>query len=228
MYEENRPINLFFQLTWMGIAQKISAADTRLLIAKEDSLKKLSVKIIQGINSSDRFLADSQFTRTLVRALKTPYSFYYPFDSLETISKLYAPDSSFRIYTWQMVINDNVVRQHGAIQMKTYDGSLKLFGLIDKSDVTTKLEDTVGGPKGWIGAVYYKIIMTKSGNQPYYTLLGYDENNINTNRKIIEVLDFNGEEPVLEEGISVLKTIVYSNPAKADLYWNIKNRQVPV
>ncbi len=187
---------IFLQLTILSSAQIISPADERLLALKEDSLKYLSVKIIQGMNASDRFLADSQFTRTLVRALKTSHSFYYPFDSLETISKLYAPDSSFRIYTWQMVINDNIVRQHGAIQMKTYDGSLKLFGLIDKSDVTTKLEDTVGGPKGWIGAVYYKIILKKSGNQPYYTLLGYDENNINTNRKIIEVLDFTGDEPV--------------------------------
>src|SRR5690606_40572592 len=55
------------------------------------------------------------------------------FDSLITISKLSPKDSSFKIFTWQLVINDNLVRQHGAIQMKTNDGSLKLFPLIDKS-----------------------------------------------------------------------------------------------
>jgi hypothetical protein len=178
-----------------SFAQHFTKEDLKSLYKKEDSLKNYSLQIIQGINSLDRFNADSQFTRTFVRALVTKNSFYYPFDSLESISKLYAPDSSFRIYTWQLVINDNVVRQHGAIQMRTYDGSLKLYGLIDKSDVTQKLSDTVGNQRGWIGAVYYKIIQKKSGTQNYYTLLGYDENNINTNRKIIEVLDFNGDEP---------------------------------
>lgn len=179
---------------------------------KEDSLKNYSVKIIQGINSADRFTADSIFTRMLVRALKEKYSFNYPFDSLQTISRLYAPDSSFRIFTWQMVINDNVVRQHGAIQMRTPDGSLRLYPLIDKSDVTTNITDTIGNHLGWIGAIYYKIILKKNSNQNYYTLLGYDENNIRTNRKIIEVLQFTNDGPVFGgryfnfEGNSFLKT----------------------
>ena len=177
-------------------AQRLSKADEKFLQLKEDSLKKLSVKIIQGINSSDRFIADSIFTKTLVRALKTPHSFYYPFDSLETISHLYAPDSSFKIFTWQMMINDNVIRQHGAIQMRTYDGSLKLFPLIDKSDVTIKLNDTVANNKGWIGAIYYNIIQKKAGNQDFYTLLGFDENNIRSNKKLIEVLHFDDGEPI--------------------------------
>ncbi|HNF03395.1 MAG TPA: hypothetical protein PLH62_13460, partial [Ferruginibacter sp.] len=162
---------------------------------KEDSLKPIAVKIIQGISSDDRFTSDSLFTRMLVRALKTPNSFYYPFDSLETISRLYAPDSSFRIFTWQLVINPNVVRQHGAIQMRTQDGSLKLYGLIDKSDVTTNITDTVGNHKGWMGAIYYKIIQKRSANQNFYTLLGYDENTISTSRKFIEVLHFLNDEP---------------------------------
>jgi hypothetical protein len=94
-----------------------------------------------------------------------------------------------------MVINDNVIRQHGAIQMRTLDGSLKLYPLIDKSDVTINMEDTIGDNKGWIGAVYYKIIQKKAGRQNYYTLLGYDENNIRSNKKIIEVLTFTNNEP---------------------------------
>jgi hypothetical protein len=180
----------------LSFGQRITKADEKFLNQKEDSLKKFSVKLIQGINASDRFYADSIFTKMLVRALKTPNSFYYPFDSLETISKLYAPDSSFKIFTWQMVINDNIIRQHGAIQMRTYDGSLKLFPLIDKSDVTVKLSDTIGNNKGWIGAIYYNIVQKKSGNQDYYTLIGFDQNNIRSNKKLIEVLHFDNDEPV--------------------------------
>ena len=187
---------LFIFCCFISFAQRITKADEKLLQKKEDSLKKLSVKLIQGITPSDRFNADSILTKILVRALKIPNSFYYTFDSLETISKLYAPDSSFKIFTWQMMINDNIIRQHGAIQMRTYDGSLKLFPLIDKSDVTINQIDTVGNNKGWIGAVYYNIIQKKSGNQNYYTLLGFDENNIRSNKKLIEVLHFDNDEPV--------------------------------
>lgn len=194
-----KKLSLLFLLSFISIysfAQGIDNAALKVLTKKEDSLKKYAVKIIQGNEADDRFNADSMFTRVLVRALKTKNSFYFPFDSLQTVSILYSPDSVFRIFTWQMVINENVIRQHGAIQMKTYDGSLKLFPLIDKSDVTTNVQDTIGNHFGWIGAIYYKIIVKRSSNQNYYTLLGFDENNIRSSRKIIEVLSFPNDEPV--------------------------------
>ncbi len=186
---------LVFLVYSNSFSQQVKSADAKFLAKKEDSLKTYSAKIIQGINPSDRLDADSIFTRVFVRALKTTNSFYYPFDSLLTISKLYAPDSSFRIFTWQMVINENIIRQHGAIQMRTKDGSLKLFPLIDKSDVTLKQADTIANNMGWMGAVYYKIILTKNLNQNYYTLLGFDENNIRSTKKVIEILDFVNGEP---------------------------------
>ncbi|HUS02683.1 MAG TPA: hypothetical protein VMY77_13185 [Chitinophagaceae bacterium] len=187
---------IFLFFTNDVFAQKITSPDLKLLQKKEDSLKTLSLKIIQGRTASDRFLADSEFTKVFVRALKIKNSFNYRFDSLLTISRLTPPDSSFKIFTWQMLINDNVIRQHGAIQMRTTDGSLKLFPLIDKSDITKNMSDTIGNNFGWIGAVYYKLIQTKAGGKNYYTLLGYDENNIRSNKKIIEVLSFENGEPV--------------------------------
>lgn len=187
-------ILLFF--TTNIVAQKIATADLKTLQKKEDSLKTLSLKIIQGRTAGDRFVADSEFTKIFVRALKVKNSIHYRFDSLLTISKLAPPDSSFKIYTWQMLINDNVVRQHGAIQMKTADGALKLFPLIDKSDITVNMTDTTGNNFGWIGAVYYRIVQTENAGKKYYTLLGYDESNIRSNKKVVEVLTFENGEPM--------------------------------
>lgn len=175
---------------------QISSSATKELHKKEDSLQTLSLAIIQGRTAEERFRADSQFTKMLVRALKIKNSFYYPFDSLITISMLVPEDSSFKIITWQMVVNDNVTRQHGAIQMRTPDGSLTLFPLIDKSAVTVDKEDTVGSNFGWIGAVYYKLVEKHAFGKNYYTLLGYDENNISSNKKIVEILTFNNGQPV--------------------------------
>ena len=190
------PLILFFFINHLSFGQRIDNLDRKFLQQKEDSLKGFAQLIITGRTPEDRFRADSTFTRMFMRALKTKNSFYYPFDSLLTVSTLYAPDSTFKIITWQLVINENVVRQHGAIQMRTDDGSLKRFPLIDKSDVTTRIADTVGNNFGWIGAIYYKIIQKRSMNQNYYTLLGFDENNIRSDKKIIEVLTFVNGEPV--------------------------------
>ncbi|MBX2939682.1 MAG: hypothetical protein KF880_06360 [Ferruginibacter sp.] len=171
------------------------------LMQIEDSLKVPALDMIRAEEPADRFIADSMFTRMLVRALKTPHSFYYPFDSIITVSKLYAPDSTFRIFTWQLVVHENMVRQKGAIQMRTKDGSLKLFPLIDQSDDIENIEDTITSHKAWIGALYYKIILTQRGDQPVYTLLGFDENNFRSSRKYIEILQFKDGEPVFGDRI---------------------------
>ncbi len=160
---------------------------------REDSLKVLSSKIIQEREAADRFIADSSFTRMLVRALKIPGSFHYPFDSVESVSKLYAPDSAFRIFTWQVVRDEAMHRRHGAIQLKTTDGSLKLFPLIDRSFMIENSLDTITNNEWWIGSIYYRIVLKEFQGRKYYTLLGYDENTIRSTKKVIEVLTFSNE-----------------------------------
>src|ERR1044072_3342789 len=123
-------------------AQSITTADKKELQKKEDSLKRLSANMVFSDQVADRFRSDSVFTRTFVRALKVKNAFYYPFDSLN-ISKLYSPDSTFRIFTWQLKKDEYVYLQKGAIQMNTPDGSLKLFPLFDYSMFTSKPLDSV-------------------------------------------------------------------------------------
>jgi hypothetical protein len=195
---------LFFLLIVINIstinAQQISTSNLDVLKLGEQELAPHAVQIIQGEEAINRITSDSIFVKNWVKLLKTKNSFYYPFDSLITISRIYAPDSSFRIFTWQLVIDDNSVRQHGAIQMNTADGALKLFPLIDKSDVIENLEDTVTSNFAWVGAIYYKMVEKVYKKEKYYTLIGYDENNIRSNRKIIEVLHFKDGLPVFGGG----------------------------
>ena len=142
-------------------------------------------------------ISDSIFTRTLVRALQIKNSFYFPFDSVYGISKLYAPDSSFRIFTWGLLYDDFYSRQRGAIQMRTRDGSMKLIPLRDVSEFTDNAFDSARGKGNWIGAIYYNIIKTEYKGKNYYTLFGIDYNNIRSTKKWIEVLSFNEKnEPV--------------------------------
>jgi hypothetical protein len=181
----------------MAGAQKILPADRKRLIQKEDSLRSLASDIILDSLTANRMRSDSLFTRTLVRALQTKNSFYYPFDSVQGISKLYAPDSAFRLFTWNINYDEYYSRQRGAIQMRTSDGSLKLFPLRDFSEFTDNAMDSVRTRTNWIGAVYYDVAETNYNGRNYYTLIGFDNFSAMSNKKWLEVLTFDEKnEPV--------------------------------
>ncbi len=172
-------------------AQTIAKADLKELKAKEDTLKAYARHLVTDSLTQTRMIADSIFTRVLVRALKVKNSFYYPFDNVLGISKMYAPDSSFRIFTWTIQFDDYYSRQKGAIQMVTRDGSLKLFPLRDNSEFTDNPDDSVRTAANWVGAVYYNMVKTQFNGKNYYTLFGYDNNSVMSSKKWVEVLTFN-------------------------------------
>ena len=171
-------------------AQQLTPAEMKDFRIRQDSLKKLAFNIVNDQSAAVRFRSDSTFTKIMVRALLKQYSFQFPFDSLQSISRLYSDDSVFRIFTWQVVKDDNYCRQRGFIQMKTKDGSLRLFPLRDVSEFTQAPVDTIANNMGWIGAVYYRIVMKEHEGRKLYTLFGYDENSIRTTRKWLDVLWF--------------------------------------
>ncbi|MEJ7738578.1 MAG: hypothetical protein WKF97_14200 [Chitinophagaceae bacterium] len=181
--------------SWSLQAQTLSMSDKKKLSRSEDSLMVLADSMVNGLSPARRFRSDSNFVRMLVRTLKTKHSFRFPFDSLQVVSKLYSPDSTFRIFTWQLKKDDYMYLQKGAIQMNTSDGSLKLMPLFDASMFTSKPMDSVRTKSNWIGAIYYRIIHKFYKGKNYYTLLGFDDYSISSNRKWMEVLTFgeNGE-----------------------------------
>lgn len=195
--------NLLVTLLFSGVLHASQAQSGRLspavineLEQKEDSLKDVSRKMVFSENPAERFRSDSLFVRMLIRALKNPYAFYYPFDSLN-ISRVYSPDSSFRIFTWQLKRDEYIILQRGAIQMNTRDGSLKLFPLHDQSMFTAKPLDSIRTNKNWIGAIYYRIIQKEYNGKKFYTLIGFDDFSVNSNKKWMDVLSFdNNGEPV--------------------------------
>jgi hypothetical protein len=190
-------ILLLTAFSQVGMAQAISKSDYKKLREKEDSLKTWAQFMIMDSLPEDRMYSDSIFTRVLVRTLLIKNSFYYPFDSVFGISKIYSPDSSFRIFTWNLQFDDYWSRQKGAIQMRTKDGSLKLIPLRDNSEFTEFPEDSVRNRNNWIGAIYYNIIKNQHQGRNYYTLFGYDHNSAMSTRKWIEVMYFNEKnEPV--------------------------------
>jgi hypothetical protein len=188
-----KPLILLVLLIVSGFAvqaQKIASADLKQLHKKQDSLKVLVKNVFVDSMTAGRMRSDSQFVKTLVRSLQIKNSFYFPFDSVKGIGKVYAPDSTFRILTWQLSFDDYYCRQRGAIQFRTPDGSLKLVPLRDNSEFTDRPLDSIRSKDTWIGAVYYNMIQNSYNGKKYYTLFGFDANSIRSNKKWLEVLTF--------------------------------------
>lgn len=146
------------------------------------------------------------FIPSLVEALKTENSFSYKFDRLEAISSIYAPDSSFRIFSWAIpegdkqlgempsedLSDDQNFRYFGAIQLNR--DSLSLIPLIDFSEQMPDPTMAITKADQWYGCVYYNIAMKTARDRTYYTLFGWDGNTRHSERKIADALHVdNGE-----------------------------------
>ena len=83
------------------------------------------------------------------------------------------------------------------MQLPGNNGQLKLLPFFDNSDFVQNNTLGVYDRKKWIGAIYYDIIPLQYNGTTIYTLLGFDENNTSVSKKIIEVLRFENEEPIL-------------------------------
>jgi hypothetical protein len=155
----------------------------------EDSLAILAYAVVNDSFEMNRFGACRALIPALVRALRVENSFNYRFDRLKSLSIMAPPDSSFRIFTWQLFVNDSTYKYFGAIQMNT--ASLKIYPLTDKSaEMEDSFEDMILTHDNWYGSLYYNLqqFEAKGGNK--YLLIGFDAFSFFERRKIIDVLSF--------------------------------------
>ncbi|HOY19078.1 MAG TPA: hypothetical protein PLC89_17360 [Haliscomenobacter sp.] len=210
--------NLFFLLVFsllipiFGQAQsktKLSGAAQKELKLYEDTLGILSFLVINDSLPESRFAATRKMILTLKKALKVSNSYQYKFERLKPISIQYAPDSTFRIFTWQLFVDDNTYHYYGVVQMNSPE--LKMYPLVDRSAKIEDVQQAVLGADNWYGVIYYNIIKLNSPTGPQYLLFGLDTYSFFKRRKIIDVLTFKDDQLVF--GATVFpKTINNDGP----------------
>jgi hypothetical protein len=190
-------------------AGSLSLEAIEKLHASEDTLAILSFAVVNDSLPEMRFLACRSLIKALVQSLKTENSFSYPFNRLKGISILSPPDSSFRIFTWQLFVDDSTHRYYGAVQMNQRD--IKLFPLIDRSFEMRGLPtyDQHTSDK-WYGALYYNLLPFETREGTKYLLFGYDGFTFFDKRKLIEVLSFD------KDGTPVFGAPVFNHPKEPD------------
>ena len=124
-------------------------------------------------------------------------SFYFPFDSLKYLGKIYSPDRFFRLYSWNVPMGDVTHRYFGYIQYIQPESNQVKVLFLDDSKNSRLSTDLIYAPADWYGALYYDIIKTECSGKKYYTVLGFVFNNYLTSYKIIDVISFE------REGISI-------------------------
>jgi len=159
------------------------------LKCSEDSCAYYSKQLINDQPDSTKHLLNTRLTKLLGQSLVVPESFDYPFDSLKTFGRLYAPDKSFRIITWNILLSNGTYKYYGFIQAPKAKAA-KVFELTDRCDEITNPENSVLSAGKWFGALYYKILKEKVDNRTYYTLLALRRHNSVITKKMIDILFF--------------------------------------
>lgn len=109
------------------------------------------------------------------------------------ISKVDAPDGSFRLVTWNVPLLDGTHRYHGMLLRADRKGA-QLIELRDGTAGITAPEVPELGADRWYGAVYYQVVPVRKGGKTYFTLLGWKGYSKVETRKVIDVLHFKGAQ----------------------------------
>lgn len=201
----------------------------------EDSLITLRDQVMNESDETSRLALNEDFMTLLEEVLQMPNSFKHTWDSVQNFAVLASPDQVFKIFTWYVVKNDLSVENFGFVQVYN-EGRKKfvLFPLYDKRSTIDYPKTQIGNHNRWYGAVYYKLIQTKEKNLTYYTLLGWNGNNLFTNQKVIEILHFNKEmTPIF--GARMFKNypekvsrVIFEYSKNAVLHLNYENQEYEV
>lgn len=223
---------ILIALCFSSYGQKDKGMEFRIW---EDSLIQLRDQVMNEPDETTRLAMNEDFMTLLEEVLQMPNSFKFAWDSVKNFSVLASPDNNFKIFTWYVMKKDYSIDNFGFIQVYN-EGRKKyvLFPLYDKRGTIDYPKTMVGNHNRWYGAVYYTIIPVKTKDFTYYTLLGWNGNNIFTNQKIIEVLHFNKETiPVF--GARIFKNypervsrVIFEYSKNAVLHLNYEHQQYAV
>jgi len=181
----------------------------------ERELKTLSQSFYELGPLEPKLTQNKKFTQLLKKVLQTEEGFTYPFDSLETVSHLYAEDNTFRIFTWQIIDRSKEKEPgeyyhyyFGLVQRRWInpqgDTEWVVIPLIELPKISLDIENRVLDNRGWLGGLYYpprfgekiakrviKFLDLETGKkvkQTAYLLFGWNGFDASSNIKFVDIL----------------------------------------
>jgi hypothetical protein len=168
------------------LAENSFSQTVSIYVGIQDSLTKVCSIIWKQKTDSGRLQANDNFFRQFHAVLNSKSYVSDPFDSIIGITHVASQDGKLRIYTWNVPLSDGTNKYFGFIKL-SYD-SLHVIQLQSTEHNGSNFETEQFIPQSWYGAIYYKLIQEKIGENQIYTLLGWDGYTANSNRKMIDIL----------------------------------------
>jgi len=191
-------------------AQNISPQDMEKFHIMEDSMVLTADSMYEAFLPDTHIAYSERLVRQLVRTLKIPNSYYYPFDTLKKlINIIYSDDNAFKMFNWEITPSKITKRYYGAIQFP--GPTLKLFGLSDYSEQLGKgAEDSILTNRKWYGAIVYRIMPVEVRGIKVYNMFGFNQASSISNKKVIDpmIIEQNG----VSFGAPIFDVASYSFP----------------
>ncbi len=233
MIKKIYPLFLFcFFLSTAAI--KAQSQDHSFYQKKEDTLSQHFESLAQAQSDKQKKAINQKIIRIFETILADEASFDYPFDKLQNVGKILSEDNAVRIFTWNLPYQDGTYEYFGYIQYWKSKKEMILLPLIDKSASISQPQSSTLNNKNWFGALYYNIIHTDYKGKDYYTLLGWDGNDLFTKKKVIDIITFKDYDqaqfgvPVFKHPNGITKRVVFefNIRAKMVLRWDKKNEMI--
>lgn len=160
------------------------------LAALEDSIATLAKTAVQDTLLTTRQAAQDRLLPLMREALALPNAFNYPFSKIENISIQQPKDGAFRVFTWQLFIDENNYQYFGFLQLNRSKPTV--FELTNNVSDITRPEKEVLTTDRWFGCVYYNLKEFKTKDGMKYLLFGYNANTADERIKVCDVLTLRG------------------------------------
>ncbi len=223
-------------MRWLLWGVSVVWAQSVDLPTLEKELARLGRFVLDHEDTRAKDSVNQQFIALWKAVLSHPEAFSYPFDSVVTVSDLCPPDSSFRIFTWQVVDFPRQVHEYYGLLVRRWRESKKspwkvrVFELraipevLEEEDVErrTLTQDE------WVGALYYHprysthgvLAYTGEAQVPrgrklvrekftFYVLLGWNGYDRRRNFKVVETLFFDPKRP---DQVFFGAPVIYAGP----------------
>jgi hypothetical protein len=172
-------------------------ADFERLSIFEDSIVNLSKIAVQDTGTGDRaaalqsrMAAQEKLLPLMREVLAMPNAFNYPFSKIENISIQQPKDGAFRLFTWQLYVDENNYQYFGFLQLNR--SKPMVYELKNNVADISRPEKELLTTDTWFGCVYYNIKEFKTKDGTKYLLFGYNANNLDEHIKVCDVLILRG------------------------------------
>lgn len=207
----------------IGSQAALSARDASWLQQQEDSLRNLSLSIVDPLLDSQRLERNARFTQYFREVLLQDSLLQWPFDSLKTVGIQNAPNNSFRIITWYVPLVDGTFRYFGFVQRAaSAQQAQEIFPLTDATPLIDRPGLQISGADNWLGAWYYELIHNRHQGRDLYILLGWKGKDGQSRQRLIEPFELTDQGPVFgadvfDTGASAFSRIIFEYSARVTM-----------